>query len=126
MNLNGPMGDAIFFIALWLSVCYGVGLLSGWRELARAYRHTGTFVGARWRFQSGKMLILMRIHNALTVGVNPQGFYLGTFVLFRVGNAQLLIPWSDLSGRPGNCCFGSTLSFAFARRPMFFCDCHPL
>jgi hypothetical protein len=120
MNFKGPMGDAVFFIVLWICVGYVLGLLSGWHELARAYRHAGAFMGSRWRFQSGQMRLLLGIHNALTVGANPQGLYLAMFAFFRPAGPPLLIPWSDVSARPGKFLFWNYVEFRFRQAPYVF------
>jgi hypothetical protein len=120
MKLTELTGAALFFIALWITVCYFVGFLSGWHDLARAYRHAGTFVGVRWRFQSGRMRLWMGLHNILTIGINPQGLYLATFVLFRAGTPPLLIPWHDVSPQPGKFLFWKYVEFRFRQAPSVF------
>jgi hypothetical protein len=120
MNLTGPIGGAISFFVLWIVICYIIGLVSGWHELARPYRHSGTFRGSRWKFQSGRMRLSMGIHNALTVGVNPQGLYLAIFVPFCVGNPPLRVPWNDVSARPGKFLFWKYVEFRFRQAPNVF------
>jgi hypothetical protein len=120
MNLTEPIGGAISFFVLWIVICYIVGMVNGWHELARAYRHSGTFVGPRWKFQSGGMRLSMGIHSALTVGVNSEGLYLAIFVPCRVGNPPLLVPWNDVSARPGKFLFWKYIEFRFRQAPYVF------
>ena len=120
MNLNESIGLVLFGIGLWIAICYGIGLLSGWHDLGRAYRHSGTFDGTRWRFQSGQMRLLMGIHNALTVGVNSHGLYLAVSMPFRVGNPPLLIPWGDVSVRGSKFLFWKYFEFRFRQAPYVF------
>jgi hypothetical protein len=120
MSFNGPIGVVLLVVGLWIFVCYILGLLSGWLDLARAYQHSGSFDGTRWRFQSGQMRLLMGIHNALTVGVNSQGLYLAVFVPFRVGNPPLLVPWRDVSVRQNKFLFWKYFEFRFRQAPYVF------
>jgi hypothetical protein len=115
-----PTTFALFFLAMWICVGFGVGLLSGWHELARAYRHPGGFVGARWRFQSGQMRLAMGYHSVLTVDASPQGLYLATVVLFRAGHPTMLIPWNDVSVRPGQIPLLGYTEYRFRQAPYAF------
>jgi hypothetical protein len=120
MSLNGPIGVVVLVVGLWIFVCYLLSLLSGWHDLGRAYRYSGAFDGTRWRFQSGQMRLLMGIHNALTVGVNSQGLYFAVFILFRVGNPPLLVPWNDVSTRACKFLFWRYFEFRFRQTPDVF------
>ncbi len=119
MSFSEPVSEALFFVALWMGVSYTVGFVSGWHELARSYRHAGQFLGTRWRFQNGRRL-LMGFHNVLTLGVNSQGMYLGTFVLFRVGLPPLFIPWGDVSTKERKVLLWKVVEFRFRQAPSVF------
>ncbi|MGA2431726.1 MAG: hypothetical protein ABSH13_24745 [Candidatus Acidiferrum sp.] len=117
MNLNEPIGAALLFVGVWIFVCYLTGVLGGWHDLARTYRHPETFDGKQWRFQSGQMRLLLGMNNALTVGVNSHGLYLAVFVPFRVGYPPLLVPWGDLSVCTGKFLFWKYFEFRFRQAP---------
>jgi hypothetical protein len=120
MNLANPPQFVLFAIGLWIGVNYFIGLISGWAELARAYRFRGKFSGVRWRFQSGQMRLLMGFRNAVTVGSSPEGLYLSPFFPFRPGKAPVLIPWNDVSARPGKFWFWRYTEFRFRQAPAVF------
>jgi hypothetical protein len=113
------VGLAVFAVAMWMGVGYVIGLVSGWHELARAYRGV-RFDGARWQFQSGQMRLLMNAHNVLMIDVDPQGLYLATILLFRVGFPPLHIPWQDISVKPGKLLFWNYVEFRFRQAPGVF------
>ena len=112
-------GLVLFAVSMWMGVGYSIGLVSGWHELARAYR-CPRFAGARWKFQSGQMRLLMNAHNVLVIDVDQQGLYLATILLFRVGFPPLRIPWQDISVKPGKLLFLNYVEFRFRQAPAVF------
>ena len=112
-------GFVAFAVAMWTGVGYLIGIVSGWHELAQAYR-CDRFKGARWQFQSGQMRLLMNAHNVLEIDVDPQGLYLATIFLFRVGFPPVRIPWQDVSVKPGKLLFWNYVEFRFRQAPGVF------
>jgi len=100
MSADFPLVMAVFligFVALWVVVAVVLGLIGGWRELARRYRSQLPFSGHKWYFRSATMNIFVRYNRMLTVGVNPAGLYLAVMALFRPGHPPLFIPWHDIT-----------------------------
>ena len=87
----------LLFLTLWVSVFVVISYISGWAELAQQFRYRARFVGKRWRGQSAQMRWIVGYRNCLTVGANPDGLYLATLFLFRVGHPPLFVPWIDVS-----------------------------
>src|ERR1700730_16112732 len=101
MNLANPLQFVLFAIGLWI-------------------RFNGEFSGVRWRFQSGQMRLMMGFRNAVTVGSSPEGLYLSPFFPLRPGKAPVLIPWNDVSARPGKFSFWRDMEFRFRQAPAVF------
>lgn len=82
----------IGFVLIWSGVVYLLAWLSGWRRLARQYRHAGAPkgqpLGAFWA-----MLGPVNHRGTLTIQAAPEGLYLSVMVFFRIGHPPLLIPW---------------------------------
>jgi hypothetical protein len=89
----------IYFLCLWFLVASVVSFVGGWFSLSRLYRTRVPFDGTKWRMQSGRMRWLTNYNNVLTIGVNPQGLYLASVLLFRFMHPPLLIPWSEIKVR---------------------------
>ena len=89
----------IYFLCLWLLVGATISFVGGWFSLAKVYRTTGPFIGAKWGMQSGRMRWLANYNNVLTIGVSQQGLYLASMFLFRFMHPPLLVPWSGIKVR---------------------------
>jgi len=89
----------IFFFCLWLTVSGIISFIGGWYSLSRCYRNEVPFSGAKWRMQSGQMRWRANYNNALTIGANEEGLYLGMIFLFRFMHPPLLIPWNEVRVR---------------------------
>jgi len=94
-----PLIIPVYLVLVWLLVGAHVSWIGGWSALARVYRAQVPFVGTKWTRQSAQMRWLMNYNNVLTTGVNAQGLYLATMVLFRFRHPPLVIPWSDIKVR---------------------------
>jgi len=106
----------IFFIGLWVVVCFLIAVIGGWSSLAKHYQSQTDFSGKKWHFQSGR-LGLSNYSSCLTIGSNYHGLYLAVFPLFRVGHPPLLIPWSDITTAEHKGWLFSYRDFAFAKVP---------
>jgi hypothetical protein len=88
------------FVLIWSGVVWLLAWLSGWQELARHYRYTGTPkgqpIGTFWA-----MLGPVNHRGTLTMQAAPEGLYLATMVLFRIGHPPLLIPWHAIKRQEG-------------------------
>lgn len=85
---------AVWFVALWVAICYSIALVSGWRRLRPLYE-TGPFEGATSRFSG--YVGRSRYRGALIAGATPAGLYLNVAVPFRIGAGPVLIPWHDIT-----------------------------
>lgn len=86
-----------YFVGVWCSVCALLSYIGGWTALAKRFRLRSTFIGERWRFQSGQMRWHVNYGRCLTLGCNPQGLYLAAMPLFRFRQPPLLIPWDEVT-----------------------------
>ena len=107
----------VLFFAGWVVVSNIIALLTGWRDLALAYRAQEPFSGERFRFRSGRMRMGMGYNNMLTVGTNMYGLYLAVFLPFRIGHPPLFIPWSDISAEPDKVLWVKMTKLTFAKCP---------
>ncbi|MEN6622881.1 MAG: hypothetical protein ABFD50_15190 [Smithella sp.] len=86
----------IFFIGIWLFVCFILSRVSGWDRLASKYQNDGTFNGKRWHFRSCRMNGYVNYNGCLTFGASSAGLYMKVLPLFRFHHPPLLIPWSEI------------------------------
>ncbi len=88
-----------FFVGMWVSVCFLLSLIGGWRKLARRYRSPGAIEGTKWRNQSAELRGYFKSSygNCLTVVANEAGLGVSILFLFRVGHPPLFIPWTEIS-----------------------------
>jgi hypothetical protein len=113
------VGFVAYIIVLWVGVGFLIGLISGWRELARSYR-CARFKEASWKFQSGRMRMLMSFRSVLNVDVDSRGLYLATIFPFHVGFPPLSIPWQDIFVRSGKFLFWRYVELRFRQAPTVF------
>lgn len=83
----------VWFVALWVAICYSIASVSGWRRLRPLYE-TGPFEGATSRFSG--YVGRSRYRGALIAGATPAGLYLNVAAPFRIGAGPVLIPWQDI------------------------------
>ncbi|MGC2164091.1 MAG: hypothetical protein WA634_19495 [Silvibacterium sp.] len=115
LNWGHGAGFAVYFIALWSLVCYGISWMGGWHRLAGQYRCEREFDGERWRFRSGLMRWCTSYRSVLTLGANRDGLYLAVFFLFRLGHPPLFIPWSEITASERRRWFMSGTQFVLGR-----------
>lgn len=111
-----PFLFPIFFIGIWVTVCFLLARIGGWSRLAEYYQSQVPFTGKKWYFQSCQ-LGLTNYNGALTVGSNYYGLYLAVLLPFRVGHPPLLIPWSDITTAEYKGLMFRYLDFTVARVP---------
>lgn len=85
---------AVWFVVLWVAICYTIASVSGWRRLRLLYE-TGPFAGATSRFSG--YVGRSRYRGALIAGATPAGLYLNVAAPFRIGAGPVLIPWRDIA-----------------------------
>ena len=88
----------VWFVVLWLAICYSIALVSGWRRLRQLYE-TGPFEGPTFKF-AGYVGASRFRGAALIAGATPAGLYLNVVALFRIGAGPVLIPWHDITVSP--------------------------
>ena len=88
---------AALLLLVWTGLMILIARVTGWALLAKAYPLPRPFRGDRWRFQSASMRYKTNYGLCLTVGANPEGFYLAILFPFRPGHPPLFIPWTDIS-----------------------------
>jgi len=93
---------AAYFIAVWASVGFVIGQVSGWALLSHRFRDRATFQSYQWQFQSARMRTLWgNYHNVIKFGADETGLYMSVSLPFRVGHAPLLIPWEEIQVSTG-------------------------
>jgi hypothetical protein len=85
----------VWFVGLWLAICYFIASVSGWKRLRLLYG-TGPFEGATHNF-AGYVGPSRFRGRALIGGATPAGLYLNVVAPFRFGAGPLLIPWHDIT-----------------------------
>jgi hypothetical protein len=85
---------AVWFVVLWVAICYSIASLSGWRRLRLLYE-TGPFEGATSKFSG--YVGRSRYRGALIAGATQVGLYLNVAAPFRIGAGAVLIPWQDVT-----------------------------
>jgi hypothetical protein len=90
-----PLLFPFVFSAFWCFVCFMLGFVSGWQRLALAYATDQAPRGTAFSWQSG-YVGAVRYGNCLNVRVAPEGLFLSTVWLFRLGHKPLLVPWDAI------------------------------
>jgi hypothetical protein len=103
---------ALWFVALWVAICYTIAAVSGWKRLRRLYG-TATFEGVTSRFSG--YVGRSRFRGALIAGATPAGLFLNVAAPFRIGAGPVLIPWQDIAVSPARPGVGSLVTFDFPR-----------
>jgi hypothetical protein len=85
----------LVFAGFWCLISFMLGLFSGWRRLALSYAADQAPRGTAFGWQSG-YVGFVRYRNCLNIRVAPEGLFLSTVWLFRLGHKPLLIPWSAI------------------------------
>lgn len=85
----------LWFVVLWVAICYGIASVSGWRRLRSLYE-TGPFEGATFPFAGYVGRSRFR-GNALIGGATSSALYLNIAAPFRIGAGPVLIPWHDIT-----------------------------
>lgn len=85
----------VWFVVLWVAICYGIASVSGWRRLRLLYE-TGPFEGATFGF-AGYVGRSRYRGSALIGGATAAGLYLNVAAPFRIGAGPVLIPWHDIT-----------------------------
>lgn len=86
----------IFFGGIWSGVCYLIGALGGWQNLASKYETPkDTVVDQKFTSEYGKFGV-SRYKFTLTVGFSKSGIFFANNPFFRIGHPPMLIPWSAI------------------------------
>jgi hypothetical protein len=108
----------LFFIMLWIGVCYLLSAVGGWRMLAWAYRSNSAFEGRKLWLKSAGLRRWTNYNNCITVGADKYGLYMAVLPIFRIGHPPLFFPWKDISTEEGSRrFFGDFVKFTFAKQP---------
>jgi hypothetical protein len=90
----------VFSLALlaifWITVGLLVSWITGWRSLAERYRTDREVPEHRRWMQRARMRCGMGYNNALTMGSDAEGIYMGMTLPMFPGHPRLFIPWSDV------------------------------
>lgn len=101
----------VWFVVLWLAICYTIASVSGWRRLRQLYE-TGPFEGPTFKF-AGYVGPSRFRGAALIAGATPVGLYLNVAAPFRIGAGPVLIPWHDITVSPPSSGPISLVTFEF-------------
>lgn len=88
---------ALYFLALWISVLYFLSLISGWHLLAKTFRANAEIVKDITWSGHASMRWGTSYSGALYIGGNCEGLRLAVWVIFRVGNPPLFVPWKQIT-----------------------------
>lgn len=101
---------AVWFVILWVAICYTIASVSGWKRLRSLYG-TGSFEGATSRFSG--YVGRSRYRGALIAGATPAGLYLNVAAPFRIGAGPVLIPWHHIKVSAPSAGVVSLVTFEF-------------
>lgn len=84
----------IFFGGIWSGVCYLIGAVGGWQNLASKYEAPkDTVVDQKFTDEYGKFGV-SRYKFTLTVGFSKEGIFFANNLFFRISHPPMLIPWN--------------------------------
>lgn len=89
------LGFLVVFPLFWIGIIQIIALLSGWKTLASLYR-TDQAAPNNTRYGISGMMGISGYNGVLNLGFNHQGLYLSVMVLFSIGQAPVLVPWSGI------------------------------
>ena len=91
--------------------------MSGWAKLAGAYSTSKVCDGFKLRGRRGQFGRWMGYKGILTLGVDPEGFYLSVIWLFKSGHPPLFVPWKDIQTREERMWMRDWVVIKFAQVP---------
>jgi hypothetical protein len=91
-----PLFAILLVITLWIVVGLVNSHVTGWASLAERFRSGEGFSGDRLRFRSAAMRYWGHFGTCLTIGANPQGFFLAMSIPLFPGFPPLFIPWNEI------------------------------
>ena len=99
--LATPVGFAVFFIALWCSICYLISFMSGWLTLARRFRSESDPFGdtrnAGPYFYTVYLRYWTHYSSVIRLTAAEDALYLSVLLIFRIGHPPLRIPWKEIT-----------------------------
>ncbi len=111
-----PAVFPLFFVAIWLFVCFILAHLGGWHALSKRFAASREFNGRTYQFQSA-MMNLASYNRCLTVGSNSLGLYISILFPFRFQHRSLLIPWSEIKAKEVKNFFSRGIQLEFPAVP---------
>ncbi len=91
------IGIGLLVLALWFGGGYISAGISGWSDLADAYRARGEFGGRTTRFRTAWFTWWLVARWNLTLGADTEGLYLAMMLPMWPWTPPLFIPWKDIS-----------------------------
>ena len=117
-----PLSTVLLIAILtWMVVGFVSRHLTGWASLAQRYRCDERFSGDRLRFRSAAMRYWSHYGNCLTMGVNPEGFFLSVSIPFLLGHPPLFIPWNEITVRRTRVLWAKCVQFHLGRSRPYRC-----
>ena len=103
----------LYFVLLWCAITWLLGRLTGWTFVAKAYPCQEQLPKLnRWNSCSIPNLTM---RNCVNVALDEKGMYFQLFILFRLGNPAIFVPWSDINVTDSKILFFNTRKFTFKR-----------
>jgi hypothetical protein len=98
--LNTPYGLAIFFAALWCSVCFLISFISGWYTLSGCFKKQSEPYGETRTAGPFFYTIYMRFwthySSIIRITAAEDALYFSAILPFRIGHPPLCIPWKEI------------------------------
>jgi hypothetical protein len=95
-----------FFLVVFRLLNSTLGRISGWALLARRFAREGSSTGETWRWQSVRMRGFVNYNRCVTLGADPQTFYMAVMWPFSISQPPLVIPWTEITVTTGKLFFG--------------------
>lgn len=86
----------IFFISLWLFVCWILSHVGGWHRLSQSFTTTEKPDNQCLNLASIRVGFINYNH-CTTLCFSSKGLFISVLRIFRVGHPPLLIPWYELN-----------------------------
>ena len=110
---QSPPWFFLYFVLLWCAANWLVGRLTGWASVAKIYPYHGLLPSSkRWNNCSIPNLTM---RNCVNVALDEKGIYFQLFILFRLGNPSIFVPWSDIGVADSKFIFFDTVKFSFKK-----------
>jgi hypothetical protein len=88
--------NLLFVLGVISGVGFVISMVGGWHSLAEHFRTEREFPAHKRWMQSASMRMLTGYNNALTLGSDSEGIYLGMTLPILLRHPRLFVPWTEV------------------------------